>query len=246
MSSISSLAAIAGIKGVSEPVTAALSGLDEKTGAEISGSIVGFQYFPETINDSKGAEYAKRRVPGGSHPIMSFVDGGERVINFPAVFTQEMTPEKKTLGSLLTGGFSLDLKAALGKKQDKSTVDIAAAIAWLRQYTYPQYKNNVSKAPNKVILYLPNSGIVGVDGYVDSVVAVMTQCDVTYEVFHRNGAPRLVVVQLSFTETVQNGPHWKFMGAKGLSDAAKGYKREIVGIQGPKAKQTEKSFFNPF
>lgn len=256
MSTISSLAAVAGIKGVSEPVTAALSGMDPSSGAERGNSLIAFQYFPETITDSKGAEYSKRRVPGGSHPIMSFTDGGERVISFPAVFTQEMTPEPKNLGTLLTGGFSLSLSDALGNKnkskQDKSTVNIAAAIAWLRQYTYPRYVKNVSKAPDKVILYLPNSGIVGADGYIDSLVAVMTQCDVTYEVFHRNGAPRLVVVQLSFSEVVQTGPKWKFMGADVLSNAAIGYQRNVNGAAGQDERkkvgstQEKKSFTSLF
>ena len=177
---------------------------------------------------------------------MSSTDGGERVISFPAVFTQEMTPEPKNLGTLLTGGFSLSAKDILGKKEDKSTVNIAAAIAWLRQYTYPRYDKNVAKAPNKVILYLPNSGIVGIQGYVDSIVAVMTQCDVTYEVFHRNGAPRLAVVQLSFTETVQVGPGWKFVGADTMIGLSKQYQRAPIGIQGPKAQQESKSVFSLF
>ena len=255
MGLISSLSSVLGISETSTPVTAALSALDPETGFELiaeslddgdsdvinAAGFQAFQYFPETISDSKSPEWSRNSVPGGSHPILSFINGGERVISFPAVFTQDENPEVQSLFSqLLTGTFEVSLGSLFGGDR-KDTVDIAAAIAWLREFTYPEYKNNISKAPPFAIVYLPNSGIIGGGQFLDSIVGAMVQCDVTYEKFHRNGSPRVSVVQLSFVETVQTGENWKFVGAKdvreqlelgGNFDSESGrspYKREVIG-----------------
>lgn len=260
MSAISSLASVLGITETATPVTAAISEMDPKTGMEkiqgdVGSKLLGkssasslfqganaspfqaFQYFPETISDSKSPEWARKNVPGGSHPIVTFINGGERVISFPAVFTADKNPEPLGLfQAALTGSFEFGLSDLFDKTR-KDTVDIPAAIAFLRKFTCPDYSQFVASPPPFAIVYLPNSGIIGrVNHALDSIVGAMIQCDVTYEKFHRNGMPRIVVVQLAFLEVVQIGENWSFAGRGEINDilTAQGrdpYKREVIGAE---------------
>jgi len=260
MGAISSLASVLGISDVGAAVTAAISPLDPTDGFEQlfasaflnSGksealnspisSFQAFQYFPATIQDTKSPEWSRKNVPGGSHPIVSFINGGERLISFAAIFTQDDNPEEQgLLSDLLTGNFDVGLGDLFGGSQRKDTADIAGALGMLRKYTYPKYNEStaVASAPPFAIVYLPNSGIIGQGDYLDSIVGAMIQCDVTYEKFHRNGAPRIVVVQLSFLEVVQIGDNWKFVGSddvdrmllnrKKASGGVGPYSREVIG-----------------
>lgn len=226
----SSLASVIGVSDTAVPVTAGIAEFDGASHREVVGSLQAFQYFPETINDTKAADWVRKNVPGGSHPILSFINGGERMITFTCIFTQEENPEELSLiGSLLTGKFEL-FKGSGRKDTEKN---IAAAVSYLRAFTYPEYKQNVSKAPPFAIVYLPNSGIVSQQGFEDSIVGAMIQCDVTYEKFHRNGSPRFISMQLSFVEVVQTSANWKFVGRDDLKKmlGKSQYKRPMVGVK---------------
>lgn len=229
-----SLASVLGISDSAVPVTAGIAELDRKSQREVPGSIQAFQYFPETITDTKAADWVRKNVPGGSHPILSFINGGERTLSFTVVFTQEENPEEiSTIASLLTGKFEL-FKESNRKDTEKN---LAGAIAYLRGFTYPEYVQGVSKSPPFAIVYLPNSGITSQQGFEDSIVGAMVQCDVTYEKFHRNGAPRYVAMQLSFVEIVQTSENWKFIGRSDLQAQFQGreYKRSMVGLKPKKS-----------
>lgn len=234
MSAISSLAAVLGISSTGEPVTAALAELDPKTYLDVPGTMRAFQYFPEQISDNKGAEWSRRSVPGGSHPIVQFINGGERTVSFTAIFTQDENPES----SLFSFDFSL---LSLIGGPPKHTVDVAAAIAWLRSFTYPDYDKTTgsAKAPPLAILYLPNSGIVGASQFLNSIVAAMTSCNVVYEAFHRNGTPRIAAVSLEFVEVIQTSQHWRFQGRRDIpgldgnpKDYFPTYVRPVIGEKG--------------
>jgi len=203
-----------------KPVTAAMYSMDPASGQEKGDPFV-FQYFPETINDTKSPNYDMRNAPGGSHPIIQFKDGGTRTISFSAIFTQDKKPEDDsgllgTLGNLLQGNLSVSLTG-----DGKDTVLIEDAIAKLRAYTYPQYKGGVAMAPPTVLLFLPYSGIVGHPNFKDSITAVMTECGVNYLAFHRSGQPRIVEVSLSFVETIQISNNWKYVSYDDISTKVK-------------------------
>lgn len=257
MSAISSLASVLGVSDVGAAVTAAISPLDPVSGEEGFGPALGaeaavgtgsseflnqagfqaFQYFPSTVQDTKSPEWSRKNVPGGSHPIVSFINGGERLISFPAIFTQDDNPEEQGLFSdLLTGNIDFSFGDLFGGSVRKDTTDIAAALGMLRRYTYPSYNENtsVASAPPFAIIYLPNSRIIGHGDFLDSIVGAMIQCDVTYEKFHRDGSPRIAVVQLSFLEVIQIGANWKFVGATSVDNQiaqtkSEGYTREVIG-----------------
>lgn len=248
MSALSSLSSALGLSDLDEPVTAGIATYDPLTGE--SGDIRAFQYFPEQVSDSRGTEWARRQIPGGSHPLLTWVSGGERVISFTAIFTQDANPESKGFGSFLSGGFDFSLtdnnKHSLS--QDTPRGGIPAAIAFLRQFTYPDYVGQelIAQAPSLAVVYLPNSGIISATAIPDSIVGAMTECNVTYEAFHRNGAPRIVAISLSFIECIQTSLAWRFQGRNpattsvpdilgggddvsiGIADLASQYKREMV------------------
>ena len=177
-------------------------------------AIKAFQYFPERITDTRSPNYSQKEIPGGSHPLYQFVSGGERVIAFDAIFTNDSSGEGDA-GGLIGGvlGF-LGGQETANKKINSNAridvVDIAAVIEELRKFTYPTYPDKISKPPPLIVFYLPGSGIVSADGARDSIVGILGRCDVTYEAFHRNGTPRIAVVGLEIREVVQTSSTWQF------------------------------------
>ena len=182
-----------------------------------------FQYFPDSITDSKAINYQQKEIPGGSLPLYQWVNGGERLISFVAQFTTDvdlLTVEGSTGLASVTGGGSTITERLAQAGVSRRNVDIRAAITWLRRYMYPTYANAandavaaaqgapITKAPAKLRLVLPGSGI-GLAGACwfapDSVRTVMTQCDVTYDAFFPSGLPRIASVSLAFAEVPQAG-----------------------------------------
>lgn len=123
------------------------------------------------------------------------------------------------------------VKGSNGNDDSRYNVDVQAAVAWLMSKTYPTYgpntnlanpRNGLATAPPKLILYLPNSGLVsgvgstqtgkGITPISDSIYCILRECNVTYEAFFRNGAPRIVTISLSFEEIIQVGNSWGFIG----------------------------------
>lgn len=105
-------------------------------------------------------------------------------------------------------------KLAGGGSGDTDNINVAAAIAWLRSKTYPDYPaGSLMSAPPKLVLYLPGSGITSFIGpyKTDSVPVLMRSCNVEYESFFNNGAPRVAVVTLEFVETIQVGDTWGYV-----------------------------------
>ena len=51
-----------------------------------TGTAIKFQYWPETLQDTRQSEWNPRNIPGGSHPIYQWTHGGERTLTFTSVF----------------------------------------------------------------------------------------------------------------------------------------------------------------
>lgn len=185
---------------------------------------IAFQYWPETINDTRPVEWNPRAIPGGSHPIYQWTHSGERRISFTAVFTNDFEPEDSEehgegVGGLVDSAVNAVQSAAAtiglagappGPGEKLRQVDVAAAVSWVRWFTYPYYDQDDLRVfePAKALLVMPGSRIA-FNGE-DSISGVMTQCDVTYEAFFPNGAPRIVEVALEFAEVVQSSEGVKF------------------------------------
>lgn len=194
------------------------------------GDAIAFQYWPETIQDSRGSEWSPKTIPGGSHPIYQWTNGGERRISFTAMFTTDTAPQERFLSDVNEGsrpaGAILEAGSLDGSGDPYTTqqgvnlnglslgsrdVDLRAVVSWLRWYTYPYYTEGdgwKAYEPPKCLLVMPNMGL-GYLGY-DHVTSVLTQCDVTYEACFETGFPRLIEVSLEFAEVVQQGNRVQF------------------------------------
>jgi len=177
----------------SDPTNGPVGGI---AGNVQSQSIFKFQYWPETLSDSKGVEYAEKAVPGGSHPLYQWIRGGARRLAMLAVFSNELNPE------MLAQFSSTDAS--------KYSVDINAAVWALRRFIYPSYGTSDFKAfpPEFLQLQLPNTAIGGYDrgGPNDIMNAIMTRCDVEYRAWFQDGTPRYATIDLEFAEVVQGDP----------------------------------------
>jgi len=177
-----------------------------------------FQYYPETISDTKAVNYQQKEIFGGSLPLYQFITGGERLISFTVTFTCDVD-----LLNAVDQSASTELYQRLKNAgQERRNVDIRSAIMWLRGYMLPSYQDTsiqaqindttggtqLTLAPRKLVLSMPGTGIgyAGGDDRLagaDSVVCIMTQCDVTYEALFPSGLPRAATVQLAFAQIAQ-------------------------------------------
>lgn len=193
-------------------------------GNEDLGTKARLQYFPETLSDTRSPEWEPQPVPGGSHPIYNWVTGGERLISFTAAFTQERrlrNPLAATsAGEQATGQARLQTLAfppsgGVGTVlADKWSVDVASAIAWLRQFTYPTYgADGQAFPPRRVKLVAPNSILGAANFLSDAVLCIMQGCDVDYQQWWPDGTPKYALVSLSFAEVVQSPANVAFQSS---------------------------------
>jgi hypothetical protein len=208
-----------------------------------------FQYFPDTINDSKAVNYQQKEIAGGSLPLYQWIAGGERLITFTAIFTSDVdlvTAEAPTgLIAKAVGTAGQGIRERLQSAgESRRNVDIRSAIVWLRRYMFPTYVKDESNgtkvgvpltyAPSKLMLVMPGSGIGLAGGEsaattsMDAVLCVMTQCDVTYEKFFPSGLPRIASVSLGFAQIPQLGGHISFPHRGAVMDAG-----IVYGGEGP-------------
>jgi hypothetical protein len=187
-----------------------------------------FQYWPESVSDTKAINYQQKDIPGGSLPLYQWVSGGERLITFTAIFTTDVDLTAGEDDSPLIGTTENKIVDRLESAGVRSrNADIRSAVAWLRQYMLPTYAKSsntetrpLTKPPTKLKLVLPNSGIGLAGGNVtdvDKVLVVMTQCDVTYEAFFPSGLPRIATVALAFAEVPQEGGFIKFPSSSDMA-----------------------------
>jgi hypothetical protein len=180
-----------------------LAPLDPKDAPAADMQELRFQYFPETIQDSKRVNYVAKDIPGGSLPIYQWSSSGERILAFTSIFTTDVDLSAVT-------GIDKRLKAAGVQGRN---VDVRSAVIWLRSFCLPQYGQAsqvgtpITTAPRKAILSLPGTGIglAGGEQLVndDELVVIMTQCDVTWDSFFPSGLPRQATVQLAFAQVAQ-------------------------------------------
>jgi hypothetical protein len=187
-----------------------------------------FQYFPDTISDTKGINWVPKEIPGGSLPLYQWVSSGARTISFTAVFTTDVDFSNKGQGS---ANASIALLGRLsGSGNSHRNIDIRGAVYWLRRFMLPRYGNDtavgvpLTKAPHKLQLHMPGTGIGRAGGggggscSRDWMTCIMTGCDVNWEAFFPSGFPRLATVSLSFTQVAQFRGQVAFPSASKLDD----------------------------
>ena len=191
-----------------------------------------FQYFPESITDSKAINHQSREVVGGTLPVYQWISSGERTIGFTAQFASDV--DLLAQGTQKAGEIYDRLRTAGVARR---SVVIRTALAYLRSFLFPRYAEQgpvSTQAPRKIRLTIPKSGI-GLNGGAgvntvspDTVYCLMNQCEITYEAFFPSGNPRLVSVQLSFAQIAQYGGQVNFPQTAvdwlpGISDSGGGH-----------------------
>ena len=162
-----------------------------------------FQYFPDTITDSKVNGYQAKEIPGLSHPLYQWTAGGPREIGFTAVFSSDLP--------LVEEG-----RPDRSKSLQQRNVDVDAAIAWIQSFQYPEYTNTNffgqatgkhlrPKPPLKILLTLPNVKInMGRPQHnEDEISCILLSAEVSRESFFPDGTTRLAKIDLSFAEVIQ-------------------------------------------
>lgn len=206
MSAITSLNSVYRGGNVPKPVRGYITPMDAD-GTLVKDLLRSFQYFPETIQDTKANNWQAKEIPGLSHPLYQWTAGGAREVSFTAVFTRDRANTSAEKANIA--------KHQINTNDDQRNVDIPSAISWLRSFKYPNYGYTDAAAtrrvrpqpPQKLVLTLPGVRLNNGTHQLcpSEMFAIMQTCDVSYEGFFSDGTPRLVRVQLVFAEIIQIG-----------------------------------------
>lgn len=216
--SLASLASSLGLNAVIEKTSpVAILELDEKD-QPYNGTFLRFQYFPDSISDSKAVNWSPKDIPGGSLPLYQWVSSGERSVAFTAVFTTDVDFSDEAARANQTASptasqirDNLKSSGELGRNQD-----IRTAVIWLRRFMMPRYGDlqqtggQLTSAPRKLQLHMPGTGIGWAGGGNSTnhsqqhfITAIMTACEVEWVAFFPSGFPRVATVSLAFAQIPQ-------------------------------------------
>jgi len=157
-----------------------------------------FQFFPETIVDSRSANVSEVNIPFFSNPMPTFSSASPRIISFSADFAQEKWAVQS----------SQQLDAGLGNDiafWDKHNFNVGLALQALRSLTYPVAVNGLMY-PLPLYLSLPGTRI-GIDRVAgsgalinSSILCFMKSYSSTRKSFFPDGVPRIGSIQMDFQE----------------------------------------------
>jgi len=153
-----------------------------------------FQYFPESVADTKQVNYQPKEVPGGSLPLYQYTGSGERTLAFTAYFTTDVDHlvnqrsidfDARPIGGTL-GDQTLPLVATRTSTVSDAVEDsrnrmvasgaqhrnpfIPGALVWLRRFMFPRYGETaeigvpLTKPPHKLLLHFTGSEIERLGG----------------------------------------------------------------------------------
>lgn len=181
------------------------------------------QYWPETLESGRSANWQTKTAPGLPTPLRQWTGGGDHTLNFVAAFSTDMD----------------------GKvDEDKHNVDVEAAIGWLESLCLPTYvsvgDSTVAHAPPVLWLYAPQNYLGSnwaasrqtgsTDSYLfgggSGLYAVLNELSVTRANWFTSGKTRYATVALSFSETIQVAGQIFPYGAEDFSDLSAMYKRK--------------------
>jgi hypothetical protein len=137
----------------------------------LGGSTRRFQYYPDSISDSKAVNWAPKEVPGGSLPMYHYTGSGERNISFTAYFTTDIdhlldgeglvqndivaldrgwlptstaVPQSTTrrMSSLVDTLARVRERLRAASAEDRNPY-VPGALLWLRRFMFPRYGENM-------------------------------------------------------------------------------------------------------
>lgn len=166
------------------------------------------QYWPQTIDTSRSANWQDKDVPGAPIPLNQWVSGGSNTLTFTATFSRDMDGK---IGDQGIGDFE-----SAEIVEDKFNVDVEAAIAWLNMLSTNSYERigdgTVAVAPPVLWIYLVNVNL-GVNISASSALSskaggfycTLRDVGVSRMNWFQSGRTKYANVSLSFTETMQIG-----------------------------------------
>lgn len=168
-----------------------------------------FQFWPESISDTIEIGWNFKEIPGMSHALAQWSSNGGRTITFDVNLHRFMKPvEDRSFFEHVLDPFKLNTPESRYLKDNRPhNVDIAAEVRYLRAFCYPSYVeiDNYMTAYPPPIAMLSIPGVPIDDNNGSSVMyAVMTGCDVTYNLLFPDGTPRRANVSLTFRQVVQD------------------------------------------
>jgi hypothetical protein len=205
-----------------------------------------FQFWPQQVQDNYTPNYATKNIPGASHPLYQWVSGSGRDISFTANFVSEVYEDelleedkqddfrarinKSSATSTQAGRATAGARNAVGALLLPSTrykVNVAAALATLQQYLYPDYSSGDTRPPRKLVLVLPGTKL-GRTNTEDGILCIMRSAAVTMESWFPSGELRAASVALRFSEIIQHSTasgvsKIKYIGAEKYADLAERY-----------------------
>jgi hypothetical protein len=152
---------------------------------------IAFQYWPDSITDTKDSSREEKRIPGLSGPLYWWTSGGPRTISFTAMFSRDEE-------GLDDQGNEIKSDTA----DQLLNVDVTAAIKWLRSFQHPSYSQDfeVVLPPPNLWLVMPGTGIA-FDGS-DEMLCFLAGCDVTNSAWFPSGRQRFAEASLTFNEVL--------------------------------------------
>jgi hypothetical protein len=180
-----------------------------------------FQFWPESIQDSIEIGWQFKDIPGGSHALAQWGSNNGRTISFEVRLHRFMKPvDDRTVFEKILDPIGLTQPAQQYLKDMRPhNVDIESEIRYLRAFAYPSYAvdskhgSTVAYPPPVALLCVPGVGLNELGSH--TIMAVMTGCDVTYNLLFPNGKPRNATVALTFRQIVQKagqGVIWRGIG----------------------------------
>lgn len=201
-----------------------IAGIDptDPTGGKLILPEHTFQFWPESIQDSIEVGWQFKEIPGASHALAQWASNGGRTISFEVRLHRFMKPVgDRTVFEVILDPLGLTAPGNQYLKDMRPhNVDLETEIRYLRAFCYPSYgtleKSTVSYPPPVALLCIPGVNLNETGS--DTIMAVMTGCDVTYNLLFANGRPRNATVALTFKQIVQKagkGVLWRGIGSAG-------------------------------
>jgi hypothetical protein len=144
-----------------------------------------FQFFPESISDSRTVNIGEVSMPLMPNPLPGLVSSSARIVSFEVVFAQE-----KWAGEGGNDSFTWD----------KHNFNVGVALQALRSFCYPM--GAFTPLPQPLMLNLPGTRI-GIDvGKTrgDTIFCILKDYNAIRKSFFPDGSIRVASVQLSFQE----------------------------------------------
>lgn len=169
-----------------------------------------FQWWPTTLTDRIDVGWSFKDIPGASHALAHWGSNGGRTISFEVKLSRFMKPagEERSIIDIAKDPLGINTPLSESPIDNRPyNVSVVGMIRYLRSYCSPRYGEmeigyEAAFPPPVAILNVPKFGLNEDGG--DSIYAVMTGCDVIYNLAFPDGTPRLATVALTFRQIVQN------------------------------------------